>query len=282
MTAAPPTWLAFEAGMRLFSIAYWLFIALSCPPFFVGAVVILALTWPFDRRRVVLHLYSCTWAAVYLYCNPIWHLQIEGRSKLPWKGPAVLVANHASLIDILVLFALFRPFKWVSKAENFKLPFLGWNMTLNDYVPVVRGNKDSIVRMMADCRRHLAAGSPVLIFPEGTRTRDGNLLPFKDGAFRLAAEVGCPLIPIAVHATGDCLPKHGFVLRQRMHARVEILDPIDTGAPGQSDPEALREEARAAIDGAIRTRRMAESESPAAIAASSASAATSASGGESG
>jgi hypothetical protein len=83
-----------------------------------------------------------------------------------------------------------------------------------------------------------------------------------------------------VHATGDCLPKHGFVLRQRMQARVEILDPIDTGAPGQSDPEALREKARAAIDGAIRSRRLAESESPAAIAAGSASSANV--GGESG
>jgi 1-acyl-sn-glycerol-3-phosphate acyltransferase len=255
--------------MRLLSIAYWLFIAVSCLPFYVVAVVVFAVTWPFDRRRVVLHLYSCFWAAVYLYCNPIWHLKVEGRSKLPWRGPAVLVANHASLIDILVLFALFRPFKWVSKASNFRLPFIGWNMTLNDYVPLVRGSKESIVKMMADCKRHLSRGSPVLIFPEGTRTRDGNLLPFKEGAFRLAAEVGCPLIPIAVHATGDCLPKHGFVLRQRMHARVEILDPIDTGGPGKSDPEVLREQARAAIDGAIRRRRGA-SGVPAAIEAQAA------------
>ncbi len=241
--------------MRLFSAAYWLFIALSCLPFYLVALIVFAVTWPFDRRRVVLHLYSCFWAATYLYCNPIWHVRVAGREKLPWRGAAVLVANHASLIDILVLFALYRPFKWVSKAENFKLPFIGWNMTLNDYVPLVRGNKESIVKMMADCRRHLARGSPVLIFPEGTRTRDGNLLPFKDGAFRLAAEVGCPLIPIAVHATGDCLPKHGWALRNVMHAQVEILDPIDPGPPGQGDPEALREQARAAIDGAVRRRR---------------------------
>lgn len=248
--------------MQLLSAAYWLFIALACLPFYAGALVIWAVTLPFDRRRLVLHLYSCLWAAVYLYCNPIWHLRVEGRSKLPWTGPAVLVANHASIIDILVLFALFRPFKWVSKVSNFRLPFIGWNMTLNDYVPVVRGNKDSILKMMQDCRRHLSRGSPVLIFPEGTRTRDGNLLAFKDGAFRLAAEVGCPLIPIAVHATGDCLPKHGWALRSIMHARVEVLDPIETGAPGSSDPEALLQQARAAIDGAVRRRRMADSGYP--------------------
>src|SRR5271166_5315328 len=203
--------------MRVLSIAYWAFICLCCVPFFLVALVIFVVTVPFDRRRVVLHLYSCFWAAFYLYCNPIWHLRVVGRDKLPWRGPAVLVANHASLIDILVLFALYRPFKWVSKASNFRLPFIGWNMTLNDYVPLVRGNKESIVRMMAECRRHLAQGSPVLIFPEcrrhlaqgspvlifpeGTRTRDGELQAFKDGAFRLAVEASCPVIPIAVHAT---------------------------------------------------------------------------------
>lgn len=238
--------------MQLLSIAYWAFIAISCPAFFAGAIVILVLTLPFDRRRVVLHMYSSFWAATYLYCNPIWHLRIEGRDRLPWRGPAVLVANHASLIDILVLFALYRPFKWVSKAANFKLPFIGWNMTLNDYVPLVRGNRESIQQMMAACHKHLSRGSPVLLFPEGTRTRDGNLLPFKDGAFRLAAEAGCPVIPIAVHDTGDCLPKHGMILRQRMRALVEVLEPID--ARGR-DAGELREEARAAIDRALRGRR---------------------------
>lgn len=245
--------------MRLLSIAYWVFIGVSCLPFYLGALVVFALTVPFDRRRVVLHLYSCFWAATYLYCNPIWHARFVGRERLPWRGPAVLVSNHASLIDILVLFALFRPFKWVSKASNFKLPFIGWNMTLNDYVPLVRGNRDSIVKMMADCHAHLGRGSPVLLFPEGTRTRDGNLLPFKDGAFRLAVEARCPLVPIVIHDTGDCLPKHGMILRQRMHALVEVLEPID---PAGRDPGELRDEVRALIDRALRARK---GEAPAGI-----------------
>jgi 1-acyl-sn-glycerol-3-phosphate acyltransferase len=221
-------------------------------PFFAVALVLFVVTLPFDRRRVVLHLYSCFWAAFYLYCNPIWRLRVVGRGKLPWRGPAVIVANHASLIDILVLFALYRPFKWVSKASNFRLPFIGWNMTLNDYVPLVRGSKESIVKMMTECRRHLAQGSPVLIFPEGTRTRDGELQAFKDGAFRLAVEAGCPVIPVAVHATGDCLPKHGFVLRQRMRAVVEVLDPIPVG---QLDADAVRAAARSAIESTLRAHR---------------------------
>jgi 1-acyl-sn-glycerol-3-phosphate acyltransferase len=233
--------------MRTFSLAFWAFIALSCVPFFVVACLVFVLTWPFDRRRVVLHLYSCFWATFYIHANPIWRLRVVGREKLPWHGPAVIVANHASLIDILVLFALYRPFKWVSKASNFRLPFIGWNMKLNDYVGLVRGSKESIVRMMAECRAHLRRGSPVLIFPEGTRTKTGELQAFKDGAFRLATEVGCPLIPVAVHGTGDALPKHGLVLRQPMRAFVEVLDPI---APGD-DTSALRDKARSAIAAAL-------------------------------
>jgi 1-acyl-sn-glycerol-3-phosphate acyltransferase len=234
--------------MRIFSTAYWAFIALCCLPFFAIALVIFVVTVPFDRRRVVLHLFSCFWAAFYLYANPLWRLRVEGREKLPWRGPAVIVANHASLIDILVLFALYRPFKWVSKAQNFKLPFIGWNMTLNDYVPLVRGQRTSIMKMMAECRKHLGRGTPVLIFPEGTRTRDGRLQEFKDGAFLLAKEMGCPIVPVAVHGTRDSLPKHGAVLRNRMDALVEVLDPI--GSSGM-DVDRLREAAREAIAKAL-------------------------------
>lgn len=230
--------------MRVFSIAYWTFIALSCIPFFLLALVLFVLTVPLDRRRVVLHLYSCFWAVFYIYANPLWSLRVEGRQKLPWRGPAVIVANHASLIDILTLFALYRPFKWVSKASVFKVPCIGWNMKLNDYVGLVRGNKESIVKMMEECRTHLRRGSPVLIFPEGTRTKTGELQAFKDGAFQLATEMGCPVIPVAIRGTRDSLPKHGVVLRNRMHARIEILPPI---APGDLDVATLRDAARDAI-----------------------------------
>jgi len=238
--------------MRLFSVAYWTFIALSCVPFFVVALVLFVLTVPFDRRRVVLHLYSCFWAVFYIHANPLWSLRVTGREKLPWRGPAVIVANHASLIDILTLFALYRPYKWVSKASVFRVPFIGWNMKLNDYVGLVRGNRTSILRMMDECRTHLRRGSPVLLFPEGTRTKTGELQAFKDGAFRLATEMHCPVIPIAVHGTADSLPKHGFVLRSRMRALVEVLDPID---PGDLDADGLRDATRSVIAEALGKRR---------------------------
>jgi 1-acyl-sn-glycerol-3-phosphate acyltransferase len=235
--------------LRLVSYGYWALIFVTCPVFFVGALAIWLVTLPFDRRRVLLHLYSCAWATFYVVINPYWRLDVVGREKLPWRGGAVLVANHASLIDILVLFGLFRPYKWVSKAENFRLPFVGWNMRLNGYVSLVRGDRSSVVAMLAQCSRLLARGNPVLFFPEGTRSRDGSLQPFKDGAFELAVEHNVPLIPVAVHGTSRALPKHGVVLEAHVDARVEVLDQLDPQAfAGVAE---LRDEAHRRIAAAL-------------------------------
>jgi 1-acyl-sn-glycerol-3-phosphate acyltransferase len=235
--------------LTVVSYAYWALIFVTCPVFFVGALAVWLVTLPFDRRKVVLHLYSCAWATFYVFINPHWRLDVVGREKLPWRGGAVLVANHASLIDILVLFGLFKPYKWVSKASNFKLPFVGWNMHLNGYVSLVRGDRESVIKMLAECSRLLKRGNPVLFFPEGTRSDDGSLKPFKDGAFELAVEHGVPLIPIAVHGTGRALPKHGIVLEEHVDARIEVLDPLDPAAFG--GVAELRDEARRRIEAAL-------------------------------
>jgi len=228
------------------STLFWAFLALSCVPLFAGACLVWLVTLPFDPDGRVLHLYSCFWAQLYFYVNPAWRLRVEGRERLPWRGAAVLVANHASLGDILVLFGLYRPFKWVSKASNFRLPFIGWNMRLNRYVSLVRGDPDSIGRMMLACERWLDRGVPVLLFPEGTRSPDGEVKAFKDGAFRLSLAKGCPLIPIVLAGTADVLPKHGLVLRGRADCRVRVLEPVDPGAFAE-DVAAFRDQVRTRI-----------------------------------
>jgi 1-acyl-sn-glycerol-3-phosphate acyltransferase len=235
--------------LRVFSAVYWVFFVLTLPILFGIALVVWLVTLPFDRRRFVLHLWSCVWGTFYIVANPLWRVRVTGREKLPWNRPAVLVANHLSMLDILVLYAIFRPFKWVAKAELFRVPFVGWNMWINDYVPIWRGDRESIRKMMQHCRAHLARGTPVLLFPEGTRSSDGHLQAFKDGAFRLAHEANVPVIPMVVTGTSDALPKHGLVLRHRMDARVTVLDPIDPAAHPSVD--ALRDAARAAITAAL-------------------------------
>lgn len=232
---------------RIGSIVFWTFLVGSCPPLFLLGLCVWLVTRPFDPLGRVQHLYSCAWAQLYFWVNPFWQLRIEGREKLPWKGAAVLVSSHESLGDILALFGLYRPYKWVSKASVFRVPFVGWNMRLNGYVPLVRGDKQSILRMMDACRRWLDRQVPVMIFPEGTRSEDGTKVgPFKDGAFRLAIDAGCPVYPIVVHGTSRSLPKHGFVIRENARCVVRVLDPVDP-KPFGDDVSALRDHVRALI-----------------------------------
>ncbi len=227
-------------------MAFWTYFAFSCVALFFVALAIFLVTWPFDRAGRALHLFSCFWARHYLWVHPQWSLRVEGREHLPWHGAAVLVSNHESLGDILALYGLFRPFKWVSKASVFKVPFMGWNMVLNRYVPLVRGDTASITHMIKLCRRWLERGVPVLMFPEGTRSPDGEVKRFKDGAFRLAVAQGCPVIPIAISGMRDALPKHGFVIRQKVQCVVRVLEPVDPAA-FNGDATALREAVQARI-----------------------------------
>jgi 1-acyl-sn-glycerol-3-phosphate acyltransferase len=235
--------------LAVFSVLYWAFAILTMPAFFLAAVVIRVVTFPFDRRRVAQHLWSCVWAQFYVWTNPLWRMTVTGRERCPWDGAAVYVANHTSIMDIVAMYALYRPFKWIAKAELMRTPFIGWNMRLNDYVEVARGDRESIKTMMERCRRHLSEGSPLMIFPEGTRSPTGELQAFKDGAFKLALEAGCPVIPIAVKGTGESMPKHGIVMRRRMDARVEVLEPIPPAAFPTAG--AMRDEARARIARAL-------------------------------
>jgi 1-acyl-sn-glycerol-3-phosphate acyltransferase len=237
-----------ESVLRvIFSVFFWGFFITSCVVMFSIGLLVWLVTRPFDPNGRVQHLYSCIWAMVYFYVNPFWRIRFTGREKLPWRGGAVLVANHESLSDIPALFGLYRPFKWVSKESMFRAPFLGWNMTLNRYVPLRRGDKESIARMMATCEEWLDRGVPVMIFPEGTRSKDGNLQPFKDGAFRLSIAKQVPIFPIVVTGTHDTLPKHGWIFSGRADCRVAVLDAVLPGPFGQDAP-ALRDHVRGLIE----------------------------------
>jgi 1-acyl-sn-glycerol-3-phosphate acyltransferase len=153
-----------------------------------------------------------------------------------------MVANHQSLLDILVLFRLFVHFKWVSKIENFRIPFIGWNMRLNRYIQLVRGDKQSIGAMMSACSRALDEGNSIMMFPEGTRSPDGRLRAFKHGAFTLAQGSGCAILPILLDGTADALPKRGFVLQGRHAIRVRVLDEIPHEKIKDRPVEAVSEE----------------------------------------
>ncbi len=199
---------------------------LSSVVMFPVALLCWVLTLPFDRRKVILHRLTSFWASLYTWLNPAWPVKVVGREKIDPNETYVMVANHQSLLDIFVLFRLFRHFKWVSKIENFRIPFIGWNMRLNDYIQLKRGDRSSVAVMLRACRENLAVGNSIMMFPEGTRSPTGKLRGFKPGAFNLAKDAKRPLLPIVVHGTASALPKRGAILRGRHRIVIEVLEPI--------------------------------------------------------
>ena len=230
---------------RLLSTAFWLFITFTSIAIFPFAVLVWLVTLPFDPKKKVLHQFTCFWASLYIWVNPMWSVRIVGREHIEPNVPYVMVANHLSLLDILVLFRLFRHFKWVSKIENFRVPCIGWNMALNRYIPLVRGDTKSISHMMDACRRTLLEGNPIMMFPEGTRSKDGKLRSFKLGAFRLASELELPILPIVIEGSGNALPKAGFVLPPGKHPiTIRVLPPIPAKSHEGLTAEQLTERVR--------------------------------------
>lgn len=232
---------------RFFSSLFWFSMVVSSILLFPIAVTIWAVTVLFDRRLVVLHQFTCFWASLYSWFNPVWRIRIEGREKIRPGVAYVMVANHQSLLDILVLFRLFKHFKWVSKIENFRVPCVGWNMTLNRYIKLRRGDRESVEQMMTACEQTLAEGSSVMIFPEGTRSEDGQLRPFKHGAFTLAQRCRVPVLPIVVQGSSSALPKRGFVLQGRHDIHVRVLDEIPPATFADVPVEELIQRVRGQI-----------------------------------
>ena len=211
---------------RVVSILFAAYFFTTSMFFVLGSALVCALVAPFDPNRKLVHLYTGLWANFYLVTNPFWKLTFEGRENLDAKQVYVLVANHQSYADIIVLFLLYFPFKWVSKDSIFRVPAIGWNMQLNQYVGLARGNLASIKEMMAICRNWLKRGSSIMMFPEGTRSANGELQPFRDGAFRLAIDCGLPLVPIVIDGTHEILPKGGKTVNLKGQVRVKILPPV--------------------------------------------------------
>lgn len=217
---------------------YWTFAAAVAIVLFPGALLIWCLTAPFDPTRSLLHRYTCWWGPLYLRCLPGCRIQVEGREKIAPRTAYVLVANHQSAADVFALSALALPFKWISKRGNFRIPVIGWNMYLNGYICIEPGNA-SVQRTMERCRHWLQRGVPTFWFPEGKRSPTGELQAFHGGAFRLAVDYGCPVIPIVVEGTAAIYGR-GTVAVRPGRILIRVLAPITLAEAGGT-AEGLRE-----------------------------------------
>jgi 1-acyl-sn-glycerol-3-phosphate acyltransferase len=210
--------------------------------------VLLLLSAPFDRNRAVPGRFLRFVGVAISKTFPPWRLGIEGA--WPEGGPFVVVANHQSMLDILLLSRLPREMKWVAKEELFRIPWVGTMLRMSGDIAIRRGDPDSGGEALARAKAYLARGMSVMIFPEGTRSRTGALLPFKSGAFRLALDARVPVLPVAVHGTARGMPKGGPWVNP-CRARARILAPVAV-EPYADDAIRLRDDVRARIQAAER------------------------------
>ena len=178
--------------------------------------------------------------------NPLWKVRIEAPSRDALDHPYVVVCNHQSLADIPVLSRLPWEMKWVGKASLFKLPLMGWMMRLADDIAVDRKSPESRAAVIRRTRQVIADGVSVMFFAEGTRSKDGRVKRFFDGAFRLAIDTGTPILPVAIDGTMGALPKHGWRFGTA-DVRLNVLDAIPTVGLTLDDVAELRDRTRLAI-----------------------------------
>lgn len=210
--------------------------------------VVWLLVLPFDSNRSVIHWMLIRQSILISHLLPVWSLKISGREKALKKLTYVIISNHQSLIDILLINNLGLRFKWVSKIENTRVPVLGWYLRMADYLVVDRANDESKAEMLAKSYAHLKNGTSVMIFPEGTRSGDMQTGYFKRGAFELAIRAKLPVLPVVIHGTGGILPKNGMVIKNKKEVEMRVLDPVFPEAFGTNVPEELAAKFRDLID----------------------------------
>lgn len=173
-------------------------------------------------------------------------IAVRGREHLEPRAPLLVMSNHQSLYDIPVLFQTVpSPLRMVSKVELERVPVWGAAMRASGFIFVDRSNRAKAIKSLAAARERLAEGVAVWIAPEGTRSRDGALGPFKKGGFVLAEELGVPILPISIDGTCAILPAHTWDLVEDRPVRVTVHPRVDPRSFASRD--ALIEAVRATI-----------------------------------
>jgi len=188
------------------------------------AAIVVAL---FSRDGNAPHLVARAWARSILFVSGI-RVRVNGLENLNVGGSCILMPNHQSNFDIPVLLGCLPvQFRWLAKAELFKIPIFGRGMRGCGYISIDRSNRKSAFQSLAEAAIKIRNGVSVLIFPEGTRSWDGKILPFKKGGFVLSVDAGVPIVPIVIFNTGSIMPKGKLRIRTRS-VRMDILAPIPT------------------------------------------------------
>ena len=213
--------------------------------FFLSLLALLSI--PFDRRGTVYFWAGSRWSMFSLFVCRV-KVHTEGKDHIPVGGNYIVVSNHASMFDIAAMMALFPTMRIMFKKELSYVPLWGWALRYGKHIMVDRGRSIEAMRSIDRAADAIRSGGSILLFAEGTRTRDGNLLPFKRGAFSLAAKAGVPILPITINGSFRILPKKSLNIRPST-IKMIISKPVPTAGVDSREKEiALMNEVRGIIE----------------------------------
>ena len=239
----------------MLSLLYYLFAIALCTVFMVLSAVALVLCWPFDRGRRVVHELSRVLVRIFFFVPPRWRQRVVGLEHVDRSKQYVIVLNHNTVIDIPALYYLPLNFRWVSKREVFRVPFFGQYLVLHGDICIDRGRAaEAMEQLLREGKKWIARGASIAIFPEGTRSKDGEIHRFKAGAFTLAKEAGVEMLPVVMTGTRTLIRRNlAFNWGNRITLRV--LPPVSAERVAAADLHELMEEVHTAMCGALEELR---------------------------
>ena len=188
--------------------------------------VALVICYPFDKKRFVVHKISKWLTDSFFGFGLVMKRKVEGIENLDPKGTYVMVLNHNSMVDILSIYNLPLVFKWVSKKEVYRMPIVGRLLLAHGDIVINRAStKEAMQLVHTRGKEWLAKEASVAIFPEGTRSKDGEIHNFKAGAFILAKDAEVPILPIVLDGT-DRVFRKGFFMNWSNRITIKILPPV--------------------------------------------------------
>ena len=199
-------------------------------------------------RAKLVHAQCFWWSDTLIALNPYWKVKVTGLENIDPQKTYVMVANHQSLADIVIIYQTHAYFKWVAKRELLKAPFIGGLLWVNDHVLLSRGDFGSVKDVYRKAGEWLKKGVSMLFFPEGTRSGTDDMGEFQNGAFKLAIKEGRPVLPVYIGGTRDAIPKGGWIFRTKVSARLAVLPPIDTSKYTMADFALLRDLVREELE----------------------------------
>lgn len=239
-------------ALAILSIVLYIVLISMSVLFFIINLIIWLLTFWWNKQYTAVYLWTALWASCIIWVNPLWSTKVIDRKKFKRNKQSVIVSNHQSAIDICYVFMMFPIARWISKVENFKVPLFGWTMYLNRAIPLRRGDKNSVLHMFKGVNKAIAQGSSIVMYPEGTRSRDGKLGAFKTGAFEIALRNKIGIQPMVQDGAGRALPKHGWVMEGKHKVITKALDYIPYESFKHMNADELSNHVRELMENAMR------------------------------